>query len=440
MRKDRTGKWKIGRRRAFAAALAGLLMTALTARPVFMAADTLADALEEGCTVKVTVPAAAEEPDYAELADAGTVLDFYRVAKAVPKADGSDAYDFEWAAAFSAQQAAWEAVAAPVDGEEKHPTAQNVRDLTQGLAGVVLNGIDAFEVGSEGTSASASITGVPVYHGTPGTAVTLGSSDGADPGLYLVIARGNAPKYKITADDGSISTAVPGTTKLYQFAPMLISVPQRGMTALTDSTGTIYDFNTGDALNVYGSWTSNTADTDKKWENALEISAKVGVTDLVTGSLVIRKTLDNYASFEGRTEEVTCIFQVEVEKDGSPVLSSAYSIILDGTKRSGEVTVPNLPIGATATVTEIYAGNYSASEGTQTTVGPITIKADSIAANGDPVTESDPAVFRNQHGGTWRGGGSVTNTYKTTEKADGNVDWDFDHVEQSYAHESGSGK
>ncbi len=422
MRRVLTG-WRKGKGRRIAAVVgAAVLMTALTTLPGYAEADSLEEAMAAGFSATVVSPTDAE---YEELGSAGAVLDFYLIAEAVPSV-GEDAFTFEWNEAFSAQKAAWESAVAEA-GEGEGPTAKNVRDLTQGLAGVVLADIEEYSTESTGESAAAAIDGVPVFTGALDEATALET-----PGLYLIVARGSAPAYKITAESGDISTAVPGKKKLFQFAPMLVTVPQRGEAELTDSTGIIYDFFDGEEIGEYSSGAGDTAAVDDKWQNALTLNAKVAVTDLV-GSLKITKTLEDheYVDFGGRIDQATFVFDVLVELNGKPVFSNVYSVVLDASKMYDEIEVHDLPIGATATVEEVYCGNYTPT--TSKKITGIEIKADVAASNGDIEIQTETAAFSNKYNDTWHGGGSVMNSYKAVETSDGTVDWDTNQTAQEPA-------
>ena len=427
MRRVLTG-WRKGKGRRIAAVVgAAVLMTALTTLPGYAEADSLEEAVAAGFSATVVSPTDAE---YEELGSAGAVLDFYLIAEAVPSV-GEDAFTFGWNEAFNAQKAAWESAVAEA-GEGEGPTAKNVRDLTQGLAGVVLADIEEYSTESTGESAAAVLDGVPVFTGALDEATALET-----PGLYLIIARGNAPAYKITAESGDISTAVPGETKLFQFAPMLVTVPQRGETALTDSTGIIYDFFDGKEIGEYSSGTGDTAAVESKWQNALTLNAKVAVTEKQKGSLLITKTLSNheYVDFGGRIDQATFVFDVKVYKDKEKkedevVFRNVYSVVLDANKMTDVVAeIHDLPVGAKATVEEVYCGNY-----TPTTPKIVEIKeiiADEIGSNGDIETQNT-AAFTNRYDKPWRGGGSVMNSYKAVDD-DGTVHWDTGKATQAPA-------
>ena len=440
--KEPAEKRKGWKKRLGAGLTAAGLLAALAVQPVFAAGEEKTpyqEVLEKGLSVTVTAPS---DGDYEELKDAGVVLDIYRIA-AAEEIEGYDAYEFadDWGI-FSAQKTAWDAAVekAKADKETKI-TAGDLETLAQGAAAAVLKDVPEYTPGRSGeeVKTNADYHGVLQFSGSESSAaVMLQKADGTpDPGLYLIIAHGVPAGYRLN-ENGKLYTVAEGKTTLFEFAPMLVSVPVRGQEVFAGSVKVLdssYDSSIGDTA-AGDAWTGN-----------ITMQAKVGVKDRL-GSLKITKTLNTHeiVDFGGRNDPATFVFDVNVkDKDGKEVYANVISMVFDGAGGPQEKIISGLPIGAMADVTEVYAGNYKTS---QKYTG-IEIKGDEIttAADGTEtrVINTETAAFTNDWNDTWDGGGSVTNTYETAEKTntDGteSVEWDLNDgkVKQSYALETAGG-
>ncbi|MBR2188824.1 MAG: hypothetical protein IJ860_05375, partial [Eubacterium sp.] len=238
MQKDKTRKRKGRKGRLAVVAALALVLGALPAQKSY--AVSL-----DGCTVTVKSPTVSEtapedDTTFAELSGAGVILDFYQVAGA-EALSGFDAYKFSaWNDPFRNLETEWEGILA--ESEEDGLKADDVNGLTQRLAGVVLAGVPEYQTGAteSGALSEDELSKILVTHGTLDSPVDVD----AGAGLYLIIPHGDKiTDYKVvteTASGTTYSMLARGKTKLYQFAPILVSVPTRGNTAL-DGEGLIAD-------------------------------------------------------------------------------------------------------------------------------------------------------------------------------------------------------
>ena len=396
---------------------------------------TLEEALDAGCSITVNKPAGDA---YNELQNAGVVLDVYRVADAVPL-EGYDAYEFSnWAAPFAFAEDMWAAI--QEESKSNGVKAVELDGLTQLLAAAALKDVPEYDPDKDNSQNSPSAGTAKL-----GEMIDLGKGSDARPGMYLLIAHGNRDDYKIIVKDSRgedvISTVAVSSSKVFQFAPMLVSVPTKGINRI--GTGSIYEADTGEVIGAYPIQTGDTV-SEENWINAV-IEAKVGVTDRL-GSLKITKTLNTHelVDFGGRKDPATFVFDVSVvDKDGRKVYGNVISMVFDGAGGPQEKIISGLPIGAKADVTEVYSGsNYKTTQ----KYTDIEIKGDEIitAADGTEtrVINTEIAAFTNDWNNEWNGGGSVTNTYQTAPKTDPDgtesVEWDLSSgkVKQSYALET----
>ena len=411
MQKEKTKRRGNGRRRALVMLAAAVLMTAASAQavPADGGYGTLEEALEAGCSITVTPP---EGDDYNVLPE--VTLDFYKVASA-ERPDGFDAYTFVWEEAFAEGKAYWDPLLEKA--AEGGITGAEIDQLTQALAGIALTNVPEYEMGAAAGEAGE----VPAHISAP---LTGGPTD-VEPGLYLILAHGKENNYKVAGKDGSISTgaAAEDKGKLFQFAPMLVSVPQRGASVI--GSGSILDYLFGSVAGTYDIEKGDTL-SEEPWQNSIVINAKAAFTDLL-GSLQITKELTNHEHVEFtreddpdkvvRADQVTCVFDVTVRQGEDIVFSNVYTRIFDGAGSMEPIIIEDLPVKSVAEVKEVYAGNYAADE-SYTGERAITIEADNYDAEGNKIIQTETAEFTNTYQNTWRGGGSVTNKYKMAEGSD----------------------
>lgn len=390
---------------------AAVLMTAASAQavPADGGYTALEEALSAGCSITVTPP---EGDDYNVLPE--VMLDFYKVASA-ERPDGFDAYTFVWEEAFAEGEAYWDTLREKA--VESGITGAEIDQLTQALAGIALKNVPEYEMGAAAGEAGE----VPAHISAPLT----GSQTDVEPGLYLILAHGKENNYKVVGKDGSISTgaAAEEKGKLFQFAPMLVSVPQRGASVI--GSGNILDYLFGGVAGTYDIEKGDTL-SEEPWQSSIVINAKAAFTDLL-GSLQITKSLADHEHVEFtregdpdtivRADQVTCVFDVTVRQGEETVFSNVYTMVFDGAGSADPIVIEDLPVKSVAEVKEVYAGNYAAAE-SYTKENAITIEADSYDADGNKTINTRTAAFTNSYQKTWRGGGSVTNRYKTAEGSD----------------------
>ena len=183
-----------------------------------------------------------------------------------------------------------------------------------------------------------------------------------DPGLYLLIARGeDTEDYFDVNEINEIVTKAVTDEFTFIFSPVLVALPRSGDTTQADVS--------------------------------LKMERK---SDEEYGSFRIVKTLNGFAMGD---EPATFVFQVEAVFEGQKVYSNVVSMAFDSAGTQ-ELLVKNIPVGAKVTVTEVYSGaSYTlTSSPTQT----VTISADQVMA----------ATFTNRYDETEKGGQSITNHFE----------------------------
>lgn len=373
------------------------------------------DAYPEG-PYKITLNAPGDEA-YADLVNADVIVDVYKVASAVPQ-DGTDAYTLSFEDAFkSTEQDYIDKIQKPSEPGGTGVDSASVDAFAQTLEGIALDPTKPVSHGS----ATVSTAG-----GTFSAEVTI---DKGEAGMYLLIPHGNMADYIYVSEDPQSTykaTIANGTAKQYIFAPILVTVPNRGLT--TDfGTGTI------DASEfTYPIEVGNTANREAWDESEVDIDLKIGWKDLLT-RFQINKDLVNYETMSNRTDPAVFVFRIDaVDNKGNNVFSDVRSISLTEATTSDPITIDNVPVGATVTVSEDYPGaDYkcigAAITGTTGNVDSNNVVTfTSIPAPAED--EEDGALvlvtFKNDYTDTWKDSGSVTNKF-TREKneGDGLISW-----------------
>ncbi len=285
------------------------------------------------------------------LAEAGVVVDLYKVADA--SEEGAGGYGFISKGAFSALQ-----IGEDIDGA-------GWQQLAQQAAGIAL--------GADGGPGQ-----VPSVQGAAlDSPITSGSGGNLDAGLYLLIARGADVKDYVVAargEDGEerIATVAYTRDKTIRFAPELVAVPSKE----ADENGVINTANPGE------------------WIYDLTVYLKPE-TDVRYGSLEIIKDLLTYED----SYEATFVFQVEAVLDGETVYSDVVTISFTEPGRK-QILIDNIPVGAVVTVTEVYSGaGYKLVS--QEPPGSFTITADETAS----------VTFTNDYENRRTGGLGITNRF-----------------------------
>ena len=403
MERKKTEMRKKGRGR-IAAALSAMLLIILTSAVPGFAQDSVPMDLSHG-SVTVTIPQDEEFEQLRQLNGEGAVtVDLYKVAAASPLVINEQAYDayvFDWSeSGFAGCEDAYKEIQKKAEEDESKVTASDINSFTQKLAQTVL---------TEKTVTAATASGAM------GEKIEVGQT-----GLYLILVHGTDMAMdaytKEGAADTALTTIVNGSGSQYQFAPMLVSIPNRG---LGDFSGDLVI--DGDETAIFGAAVGRTSNVNAPWVNDMSIEAKVRVGSLY-GSLQISKTLARYETMDGRIDPGTFVFRVTARESQDPASAVKYtnvaSIVLTDAGTTNTATLNQIPLGSFVTVEEIYAGpNYTLAPAQ----GPVEITAD------DPDTEAVEMVqvsFTNTYDGThWNGGGSVNNHFGTIE-ADNGWSWD----------------
>ncbi|MDE7038382.1 MAG: hypothetical protein K2O98_10640 [Lachnospiraceae bacterium] len=153
-----------------------------------------------------------------------------------------------------------------------------------------------------------------------------------------------------------------------------------------------------------------------EWDYNPTIGLKAEGEEL-TGSLVIRKTLENYNASLGA---MTCVFQVEGhDENGVLAYSNVVGLTLTGAGDANAQTakLTGIPAGLTVTVTEVYAGGSYEVKGDA--VQKTVILSDGLVGDG----ESASVSFTNSYDGGNRGGYGVTNHFES----DGKNGWTWEN-------------
>lgn len=390
----------------------GVALSLLMAASLFAASGSTVSAegyayldLTSPVSLQVTIGTVEQIDD---LKDSNLVIDVYQVGKAVKNSD--DSYHIELLGDFT-NDILTKDLPPEVDPDDSGKMVQiksiNDKNISytswQKIASNAANALlgETPSVNPEGVLIEES---KPAFDAATGKLTTISpkaNDDGTYGGLYLVVPRGSdLDEYVKILDDGSIGTIAHSKMLEYTFTPMLVAAPGK---ALTDTD--------------YG--TFNTADPTP-WMDTVFVSFKAEQEPLI-GRFKIVKEIDAYET----TDPVTFIFQVEGtfhegQEDEEKVISTAASIVFDGTAVEKERVFDNIKVGSKITVTEVYRGaNYELDPGSIV-----------ITVNGEPVTEDNAFVvsadeedeeniltfrFKNYYDDTYREGGSVTNQFEHDE-------------------------
>ena len=364
---------------------------------------------EQACSIKV-LPAAADAKhedgtvfiDDIDASSTPFVYDLYRVAyaKEVP---GYDTYDYALVGPFTG-----------LDIKADAPTERNAdfwADLAQKAAKIAL-GLD--EGASQTTPigyAADSYSGNKMEEVVPIPGVTVTTGEGADAasktvsaGLYLVIARSSdyawneTSSYVVIGKDQSISTSAHSDTWDYHYAPQLISIPTKS--PITEGEVDIIK-------------TSNPGEWIYDPTAVLKPTASPR-----NGSLKITKTLTDYADLskdDTYFEPMTFSFSV-VGKDenGKTVYQREVALSVTSPENEKEViTLDDIPIGTSVTVTESYSGAHASGAPASQTV----VIQRPTGTSGATVTPS--VSFTNTNTNTHRGGHGVENTFEFNKSTGG---------------------
>jgi len=172
---------------------------------------------------------------------------------------------------------------------------------------------------------------VPDQVGSFGDSLSLAN------GMYLVLPYGNdslADSVEMgigpTGGQDKILTTVSTPLYKYTFNPALVALPSREVDGVNNS--------------------SNVVD----WNSNVTMLLKAEREDRTDGQILINKTVDQL----GGSSSPTFIFDIRAEKDGEIVYSNVESLVLNGL--TGSISIQNIPVGSTVTVTEVYSGvSYS---------------------------------------------------------------------------------
>ena len=405
IRKEKNGKRR-GRGRIAAALAAVLLVSALMGQTSFAAPIELNDdGSVKGGTITILAPENADG-SFDGLNSVPLVFDFYKVASAVQERGegtdsyvsvvGQDAYIFDWDVPdFAALETEYDVLQKAAEDDKL--TASAVNEFTQNVAAVILNGTP---------SAKPQSTTVEnfVKDGMEGMPV--------DAGLYLVIIHGDQEKYieEAAGTDTPFITCADTSSEQFIFAPILVSVPNRGMKVMADSDQVVAGYDKW----AYDVFSDRTSDVSDVWNYNVEITAKVGIKDQ-NGAIKIEKALTSYETMNNRTDRITFVYDVRGMLNGERVYTNVASIVLSGAGESSYTILYDIPVGAEVTVTERYTGgDYTP---TADTVNPQTktvIAVDPKDADFEDkiVSFSFANEYDEQH---WNGGGSVANHFEAEE-------------------------
>ena len=376
MRKQRQSGILSGKKRRVALFATAVLLGA-TAIPV-----SQLPAIGAGtCYITVNMPgtgsdssAAATDDFSTDLAKTDITVDYYQVASASNKT--GNGYEFTWDEAYKNEEAQWNDILKTAGSEGRTVNADEVESMTQALAKTALAGVT--EYGQKATDAKAI---EPDDTSKPGEIASV------QPGLYLVVPHGDLEDFKVMQNN-EIATIARGTGRIFEFAPILLSVPN-GYLA---TGGTI------------------------KGDTAVIITAKVSEMKEY-GPVRIIKNLPKFEKLGNRDEDTTFIFEVKATLDKQEVYNDVFSMVFTKSGKQEKV-IEHLPKGAVVTVKEIYSGgNYA-----PTSNAPITrtVIADDLKT--ETVEAADPFEFTNEYDDTIVETGSVTNHFE----ADGEGKWSKD--------------
>lgn len=346
---------------------------------------------DELCSLTVAVNSTEKDEEFADLAEADLVIDLYMVAEAEPN-KGSDGYTFVLADSFKDLEIIYEdqdIIYKSQDGRlhiKKDMSAKEWGELSQNAAQKILD-----------VSTGTAVEGIEPYKTTDPAKAKIEIED-LEAGLYLLVVRNDDDKID---EDGYVDTAKDGTTIVtrafsnlnsYIFLPELVALP----TTEELVNGEIDTANTG------------------HWLYDVNVFLK---PERESASLKIVKTLDwfvadggdgNGAEENGEGENVnrnsvTFVFEIKAVLKNMVVYSNVVSIVFDGSEADMEksIEIPNIPVGATVTIEEVYSGAHYTVEGVQSyTEVP-------IVSNLTPVE----FPFENKYDERQSGGHGITNHF-----------------------------
>ncbi len=342
-----------------------------------------------------------------DIVNAKVQADLYLVAPAVRDENGSDSYHYEFVnrAPFTLElvEDLKEAVAADSD-----PAKQNDRETMLKKFSPVAQAFTWQIV----YNPELDTTKYPAATAAAGTSTTI-TVEGLDPGLYLILLRGEGLS-KDETDSGYVTHVIKkggGEYKEYGpedkeiivtrafsdrnefiFEPQLVTVP-------TKRYQEAQSYNT-----AYGEWT-----------NILNITAKPDYKQR-TGILKITKTLTGVTdlSKDGEYfEPATFSFSI-VGKDasGETVYERDAAISITGPADEKEViTLRDIPVGTVVTVTESYSGaHYTLNTEPQTVT--ITAPTKTAGDDGSIAVIGQTVNFSNSNNEYHRGGHGIENRFE----------------------------
>ena len=329
--------------------------------------------------------------NYEDLAEAGVVIDLYKVADAVA-APGYDTYHFQFTGAYAGLDSV-EAV-----GDMTKAANEDYQAIAQEAAALTL--------ASEGVSVAKTVDGQPA--GSP--IVETGDGQLAS-GLYLVIARGaDLTDKEDYVKNISVEENGKANTKLatiaysdkytYTFEPQLVALPSRII------------------FNEDGTAQSNgTSNNEVPWQYDLAVTLKPEQS-LRFGILEIVKNLQVYET----GGNASFVFRVDAYKDDTKtkLLYSGVHPVTFSNAGVQSIRIEDLiPVGAYVEVSEDYPGPDYRLQGdaVQTAVIP-------APDNGDYVS----VTYTNAYQGTTTYGGAIINHFEYNAgggEAGGEAGWNW---------------
>lgn len=353
----------------------GLLAGALMPGGTAYAAPTLD--LDRECGLQVKVAAMAmEEGGREEMPD--VAIDLYKVADA-EKEEGYDAYRFVNLDAFAGLECNIPLEDTDADDREIWTS------LAQQAAARVFEDADAL---------------APVVEGAaPNGNLAPAGASGLEPGLYLMIVRGNGLEREEYIEraaqetgDEMISTIAYSDSYTFAYSPQLVALPTKD-----GEEGGIAVSNPGD------------------WLYELELEPKYAMDERFA-DLRIDKELTEYLA----GSPATFVFTVEAMLRDRLVYSNAVSLTFDGPGVQSELIADKIPVGAVVTVTEVYSGaTYQMAAGSAQVQTVTIANADSESAD-----FANIASFQNTYDGSGRKGAAITNHFEYTDDGAGLI-WNW---------------
>ena len=375
--------------------------------------------LTDNNTVTVNLVPSDKSEDYkSEIVKAHVQADLYLIANAVadPMYD-TYSYNFDGSAFANLKDRVNEALKTdPAVPTTSEIMLKRFSRIAQAAAEIAKdNGVSATATTpAAATESTISVTGLPagmyllVLHGSDL------SKDTTERG-YLTTAKkaggGQYGEYGDAENPGQdVTITVTRAFSDYHeflFEPQLITVPTK---VAYDSEGKpVQQYNT-----AYGEWT-----------NTLNIVAKPDWKPR-NGILKITKTLTNYAdlSKDGTyVEPMTFSFSVVgTDPNGNTVYQKEVALSVTSPVNEAEVvTLKDIPIGTTVTVTETYSGAHATGS---TAAQTVVIQTPTETTNEDGTTSTVTAgvSFTNTNTNTRRGGHGIENKF-TFDKEAGQWDW-----------------